>query len=55
MKNKWYTILWTTILCTSPQKVIILLLETKFNMQKARKDSSVLDSLKKLRKIAAVF
>ena len=33
----------------------LMYLQTKYNMQTARKDSSVLDSLKKLKKIAAVF
>ena len=33
----------------------LMYLQTKYNMQTARKDSSVLDVLKEIRKIAAVF
>ena len=33
----------------------LMYLQTKYNMQTARKDSSILDSLKNIRKVAAVF
>jgi len=33
----------------------LMYLQTKYNMQTARKDSSLLDMLKEIRKIAAVF
>ena len=33
----------------------LMYLQTKYNMQTARKDSSVLDVLREIRKIAAVF
>ena len=33
----------------------LMYLQTKYNMQTARKDSSLLDMLKDIRKIAAVF
>ena len=33
----------------------LMFLQTKYNMQTARKDSSLFDMLKKIRKIAAVF
>ena len=33
----------------------LMYLQTKYNMQTARKDSSLFDMLKKIRKIAAVF
>lgn len=33
----------------------LMYLQTKYNMQMARKDSSLLDMLKNIRKIAAVF
>jgi addiction module HigA family antidote len=33
----------------------LMYLQTKYNMQMARKDSSMIDALKNIRKIAAVF
>ena len=33
----------------------MMYLQTKYNMQMARKDSSLLDVLKEIRKVAAVF
>jgi plasmid maintenance system antidote protein VapI len=33
----------------------LMYLQTKYNMQTARKDSSLFDVLKKIRRIAAVF